>query len=220
MALDATERERMDYQYRLDRRKLVLDKLLFGLLVTFFAFIGNMAVEHNRESAQKREFVMQKKLEAVNIIRDSYASMFDKFDLYTLSVGKKTAEQYRKEFQAALDGYELKQKQCNTLLSEEFKRLAEAQHWIFSGLASVPEAEIGRYRDFAFDVSDSFDAVSSDEIGFADKRRSTPFSLVLWSHEEGNRKGSAEYLHVNYRKWRDKNPTGNGSRVEADRQGF
>ncbi|NTU93673.1 MAG: hypothetical protein HGB29_03650 [Chlorobiaceae bacterium] len=203
MAVDATEKERMDYQYRLERKKIIIDKLLIGALVAMFAFLGNMVIEHNRELAQTQAFVLQKKLEALNVIRESYASMFDKFDLYTLSVSAIASDGYHKEFRKALDDFILKQSQYSTLLSDKFNRQAEAQSWIFSGLDTVPSADRERYRLFAFDLYDSFYAVSREELGLSGQKGRSCFQLTLWSHEAANRKGSTPYLQENFRRWRD-----------------
>ena len=78
------EKEKARYAYKLEMRKLVIDKVLIGIIVAVVGWQINIAFERYKNQLGTERFLLEKRLEAVSAVRNTYSQLHDMYiDLTT-----------------------------------------------------------------------------------------------------------------------------------------
>jgi hypothetical protein len=195
------EKEKARYVYRLEVRKLIIDKLFLGLILFALAFAANMAIERYRSENTREGFLLQKRLEAVSAVRAAYSEMFDNFDSFTLTREGSRPRGYHDLYKKSINDFALMQSRWSTLLSSDFNAQLDFHLWIHQAFLDRDVAKSAEYRDFMYDLYQHFGFICRRELGVRTGAREQVFTFEEWSHAEADRKGSEEFLAANVSKW-------------------
>jgi hypothetical protein len=196
-----TEKEKAHDAYKLDVRKLIIDKLFLGLIILLLGFAANMALEHYRRETSKQEIFLKKRLEAVNTIQETYATMFDAFDAFTVLGDGTLPENYRKTYKAAVDKFARAQAMWGAPLSRRFNTQLGYHLWTYLAFESKDVAKARAYRAFVYDLNQQFGFLCARELDIAVEQQPL-FEFEAWTHEEADRKGAQAFLEANFNKWK------------------
>ena len=63
------EKEKARFVYRLELRKIIVDKMLFGVILVIFGMITNILIENYRSDLTKDQFLLEERLNAIKNIK-------------------------------------------------------------------------------------------------------------------------------------------------------
>ena len=195
------DKEKARYLYRLELRKLIVDKLFLGLILVVLGYVANITIEEYRAKSARDVFLLQKRLEAVTAVRAAYADMFDNFDSFTL-LGTPLPKDYRKQYKKSIDAFSVSQNRWSTLFPPEFNAQLEFHLWTHQAFLYRGVAESVEYREFVYDLDQHFDFICRRELGVAAGEKEQIFEFDEWPHEKVEKEGNDKFLAANFAKWR------------------
>ncbi|MBI4632693.1 MAG: hypothetical protein HY742_02210 [Deltaproteobacteria bacterium] len=191
------EKEKLRYALRLDIRRMIVDKLLLGLVIIAVGFFANIALEKYRSGLTEAKFLLEKRLEAVQAICGAYSDMFNTYDEAT--VGEEPAKKAKEKFIRQTSSFQQLSTRWNATLSKEFCLQLNYFEWIY--IALQEHLDTKKYRNFIFDLNDHFHSLCKREIGSEKGIPSGEFTFERWTFQQGETKGARAFLKVNYEKW-------------------
>jgi hypothetical protein len=191
------EKQKLKYAFRLDMKKMIVDKLLLGLVILTVGFFANMAIERYRSSLTEAKFLLEKRLEAVQAICKAYSDMFNTYDEAT--VVRKPVKKVKERFVRQTSSFQESATRWGVTLSKEFSLQLNYFAWIYIALQEHLDTE--KYRDFVFDLNEHFHLLCRREIGTEKGMEPGGFSFERWTFRQGETEGALAFLEVNYRKW-------------------
>jgi len=195
------EKEKARYEHRLEVRKMVIDKLLLGIVVLALGFFADMAIENYRRHSTEQQFFLEQKVDAVKNIRKAYAAMNDAFDAFTLVSTR--LEDYREKFKTAIDRYNLTATEYGVLLSPQYLHNLDYHLWIYEAMDFEDVAKQKQYREFFYDLNNQFQTVTKIELGVLDRKDANVFAFVEWSFKQADTLGAQSFFQANYKKWHE-----------------
>jgi hypothetical protein len=193
------EKEKARYEHRLEVRKIVIDKVLLGIIVLALGFFADMAIENYRRHSTEQQFFLEQKLDALKNIRKAYAAMNDAFDAFTLL--NSTPEDYRQTFRNAIDSYNLATIEYGTLLSPQYLRNLDYHLWMYQAMDFEDVATQKQYREFIYDLYHQFQVLSKIELGILDRKGAQIFAFEEWTFKQTDTLGAQLFFQANYKKW-------------------
>lgn len=195
-----SEKEKLQFQHRQDLRKLVVDKLLIGIILIVLGFIVNMLLENYKSDSIRDRFLLEKKLEAIQKISNAYMEMNNAFDSATL------AETLSAEDHANLDGvvqhYISEWTNWAVILSTSYRKQLDYITWLYLGMASYELTQMRAYREYQLQLFVTFNYISQQELGLVESAPPDRIHFVEWSIQQANERGSREFLAVNFDRWK------------------
>ena len=196
------EKQHALYMHKLEVRKLVLDKLLIGVLILAVGFAANFTIERYRVQSTKERFLLEKKLEAIQQISQSYFSMHNTFDTMMLNVYLNDG--HYKKMQSQIDDFINVWTHNSVILSAYFTQQMDYVTRIYIALSGMDLETMRNYRTFFFDVYSKFYALTKKELGLPQESTDVTFDFVEWSVEKADALGADKYLEENFNQWKSK----------------
>lgn len=193
------EKQQALYIHKLEIRKIVLDKLLVGALVIIVGFAANFAIERYRVQSTKERFLLEKRLEAIQLITNAYMSMQNNFDS---SMNKSYISDGDKiKLRKDVDDFISVWTQNCVILSEHFTLQMDFVTWNYIALASLDLEIMKQYKEYFFDVYYKFYALTREELDLPEKSTLVSFEFLPWSVNKANDLGPQSYLEENFKQW-------------------
>jgi hypothetical protein len=196
------EKEKAKYIHRLEVRRLILDKVLFGIVLIAIGLMANMFIEQYRSNLTEQRFFLVKKYQAVEEIRKAYGELFELTDSYTLDVTAYVLpEDYRSSFKQSIDNLTLIYNKWNMLLPKEFNDEINYHVWLYLGVfyKDIANFRKGKYGDitqhrlFLNDLHEQLIVACKDVLGVKEHTSQGVFTLKKISFEEASRLGGDTY---------------------------
>jgi hypothetical protein len=198
------EKEKASYIHKLEIRKLIVDKLFLGFILFALGFTANFFLEHYKSQSTKERFILEKRLEAVQKISQTYMNMHNAFDAITLKQSMSDKDKKRLE--------EVTQKYINDwtewaiILSKKYRRELDYVTWIYIGLGSQDLDKMKAYRGYLIDLYYKFNAMCQEELGFLSETEITAVQFVEWPASKADALGAQAFLEANYKQWLHSKP--------------
>jgi hypothetical protein len=202
------EKEKAKYQHKLELFRLIIDRLLMGIILVGLGFAFNIALEDYKRKQTEQQFYLEKKFEAVNAIRTAYMKVFNAYYVSTIAdKDKSKAFFFRKEpnieyFDAIVNFNETMTK-YDIVLSERFFELAQANSVILEGMYYKEPTQRYEYREFLYHIGEILTDQCRIELGLSSELQGKKlFPIEKMKFEEIHSKGSPHFLNINYEKWK------------------
>lgn len=188
------------FVHRLELRKLVVDKILLGLVVLVLGFMANLLLERYKSQSIQERFLLEKRLEAVQNVSQAYMGMHNAFDRITLQPALAADDPARLEqaTQAYIDAWT----EWGIILSRTFRLQQDYITWIYLGLQFSDLETMKRHRSFLFDLYYAFNALAREELDLQEEQQGKPFPFVEWSAQQADSLGAQEYLRASLESWK------------------
>jgi hypothetical protein len=193
------EKEQVAYQHRFEIRKLILDKLLIALIIFAAGFAGNVILARYKTQSDKNQFLLNKRLEAVQKVSKAYMTMHNKFDTATLE--QVLTDEKRDSLHASVQNYIDIWTEWSVILSKRFRTELDYVTWIYLGLESLDLPTMKTYREYLFDLYFKFNAMCQQELDFLDEPEMVSFQFVEWTAAKADSLGAYEFLRANHELW-------------------
>lgn len=193
------EKQKASYIHKLEIRKLILDKLLFGFIIVALGFVANFFVEHYRSQSIKDRFVLEKRLEAVQNIGQAYMKMHN--DLDSTSLQGSITNDDRSRLESNKQNYINVWTEWSIILSKKYRSELDYITWIYIALQSYELQTMRTYRKYLFDLYYKFNAMCREELGFLKEPEMATFKFVEWPASKADYFGADEFFRVNYEEW-------------------
>ena len=184
---------------KLEIQKLILDKVLIGLLIAIFGFAANMALERYRANSTRDRFFMEKRLAAVQQVNEAFFTMHNNL-ISTLQKDRLNAGHYV-SLNNGLNSFIASWTHNRILLSKEFIEQMERMSWLYTSLFRKDLPNMRVYRVFFYDVYEKFNFLTREEMGFARDETDQKFDFIDWTKEKADLVGEDKYLDENFEKW-------------------
>lgn len=203
-----TEKEKALYEHKLAIRRLLLEKILFGTLLALVGIVGNVYYEKYRSELAQERFLLEKRSEAVNAIRDAYGQLQGTFMKLTTPETIKNPppdceQAYDKKIQELTDAAN----KWSVMLSPEFNEKINSFVWIHDGFHGRGIVHCAQYRLFAVNLHTLFESCCRVELGLNKKLPDDNFHFKEMSWEEASGLTAKKYLNLQYgiwQKWKDR----------------
>lgn len=193
--------EQTKYSFKLDVVKIIIDKLLIGLIIVAAGFLANKYIEDYRSKLTVQKFLMDKKLEAIQSISESYSYLFSTFDKYSLeNNGNKLPDNYNEQYEQSADKLIEASNRWAPLLSDDYNKQIEYYIWILTAFKDVSKAK--PYRDFISDLDQKFKLMCAREIRSEKLSTNEDFSFNNWTRNDIESKGVEVFFTENFNKWK------------------
>ncbi|MFH0957461.1 MAG: hypothetical protein V1897_02040, partial [Pseudomonadota bacterium] len=207
MDLD-TEKEKAKYLHKLELVRLIIDRLLIGLILVAIGFGFNLALEDYKRKQIEHQFYLERKLEAVNSIREAYIKAFNTYYWTTISDKDKAKSLLFRgepdtEYHNTIVNLGLAVSKYNILLSRYFFDLATANTIMLEGIYYKEPLKRIEYREFVYHLAQVFSNQSRIELGLSPELEANEsFPFETFKFEEIHTKGSPHFLDINFEKWK------------------
>jgi hypothetical protein len=197
------EKEKALFEHRLEMRRVLIEKVLLGVLIGIAALLANVLMERFKSDLSQERFLLEARMAAVKDLRESYSSLNN----YVLRVKDETkpaeVTKLRKAHAAELEKFGNLINRSGWLFSSESADAVARHGYIHTAISrGKPIVDASQWQ-FLAEISDNFDAVTRVMLWEqSSKSGPTGFELEAWSFEEVNAKGSAAYFDANYEKWK------------------
>lgn len=193
------DKQKALFTHKLEIRKLIYDKVLFGLIILVIGFMANLLIEQYRSKSIKDRFILEKRLEAVQNISRAYMKMHNAFDNLSLQTEMDAGDHYLLEnvTQEFISDWT----EWGIILSGDFRSKLDYLTWIYIGLGSYSLPELKKYRPFLIELYYKFISMCNQELGFSKTSGQPSFQFVEWSVFKADTLGAQAFLEANYQKW-------------------
>ena len=205
------EKEKAKYIHKLDLRRLIVDKILFGMIIVLIGLIANVIFEQYRSKLIEQRFILEKRLEAINSIKEAYEDMHNLWDIFTLMNETTLPKNYKEIYKEKINNFLLQSNRWNILFPKEFDDNLTYYAWIHSAIDEsdivnyliIPKELLNRHRTFLVCLRGQFLSLCREYLGLQDEEDTDQFKLVEWSYEEAVGRGSGEYYALNFERWKE-----------------
>ncbi len=208
MTLDE-EREKANHAHNLEVKRILLDKLLFGVLIVLTGLIANMIFEGYKSDLAKTQFLLERRLEALKDLRVSFSKLSHHAFAEAFDAGAPQAEAYAQEVGAFFHLIN----RWAFLFSEDFNRDLTHHAWIHQAIAAPDVKLTQEHWGFIVDVAEAFDtatrtALNVEVLGTPPQSQSKQFKIQVWKSEDVRTKGTAQFFQDNFNTWQKERPQG------------
>ena len=199
---DLSTREKILFEHQLSVRRLLIDRLLVGLLLALAAFLASLAIERFKATTSDTRYFLEKHLEAGTEVRSKLTDLTNAAFEQTIapctlaSGGRPPADRLK-----SLVAHLVTQLNSSSLLfSKEYLADANRVVNIFSGAAADPSSISCDSRYFFDDTADYFTERTKSEVrGTTDNWKGyVPLKLDKKAMDQA---GAADYFQRNLAAW-------------------
>ncbi len=190
-----TEKERHEekYKFKLEIIKIVIDKLLIGIIVAAVILLGNAWLEKYKNILSKERIFYEKKYELINKLQISYKELTDEIFEQITKRGAIYHMKHAEKFQKQVN-------QVTPYMSDSLSKELEKMVWLLS-----PDfgkmSNLQTYSDYLEFIDDRFDRLIKEELDGTYKARHDSYNLIDMKYSEACKIGAKKYLEMNYKKW-------------------
>jgi len=207
------EKEKAKYIHKLELRRLIIDKILFGVIIVLIGLAANFILEQYRSKLTKQRFILEKRLEAINSIKEAYEDMHNLWDVFTLTCNKVPPAlpvNYKEQYEEKINNFLLQSNRWNLLFSKEFGDKLGYYVWIHTAanymdiknFCRLKEEVRNKHRAFIVYLHEQFLSLCQAYLGLQGEKGQVQFTLEEWPHEKADRLGAVKFYEVNFEKWK------------------
>lgn len=195
-----SDEQKIKLEHKYELRRLIVDKVLLGLIVGAVAFLGTMYLEHFKSSLTQGRFLLESRVSALNELRNEYSILSSDY-FYLAKADDNSREDLRKQYKTHLDAFMATINKWSILFSEEFGDEIEYHYWFHQAPAHGNIALSKEHMDYGSEIFDDFDyltrtALWEEAIGTGEKV--TEYSGFNFEDKEDLK----EFFEHNYSKWK------------------
>lgn len=203
-----SEKKKAIYLHKLELVRLIIDRLLLGLVLGVIGFGFNLALEDHKKKQIEHQFYLERKLEAVNSIREAYIKAYNTYYWTTISDKDKAKSilfrgEPDTEYYNTILNLGLAVNRYNILLSRYFFELSTANTIVLEGIYYKEPIKRIEYREFVHHISDVFSNQAQVELGLpSELQENQSFPFEKFDFEQIHTKGAPYFLDINFEKWK------------------
>lgn len=202
-----TEREKIEFEHRLKKRRIILDKALWAVVVVILGITANVVFENYKAGLVRERFFLERRYDAVQSIQDAFGDLFLNFDKFTVySKQFEIPPDYKEHYRRALYNFIKVTNESSILLSEDCDRSAQYLILIFSGFFEKDVAKCRKYKEFGSDVGGWFMDNLLTDLGFKSTKKQDDYDykgLEAKIYHRINREiGATGFLDQEFEKWK------------------
>ncbi len=203
---EASEDRKLLLDHRLRVRRLLLDRLLIGLLLVILGFVSSHLLENYKTQSTQSRFFLEKRLGAASDIRAKLGTVTGAYFAASAAPcqGRPINPKEVLALRAALAQFVEALNASALLLSTDYSNSANRVAKVFAGVAAEPMAVPCDSREFVSELADFLTHLTRQQLGLADRITWKGFVPVAMSIEEMNQIGAAEYFRRNLQAWSER----------------
>ncbi|MNK97269.1 hypothetical protein D3C87_1175910 [compost metagenome] len=199
--VELSPKERVLLEHRLGIRRLLIDRLLIGLLLALAAFLASVAIENFKAKASDSRYFLEKRLEAGTEVRSHLTKLTSAaFKQTVAACDSSRIRLSADEFRLAVTGLVNQLNSSSLLFSKDY--LADA-YWVvnlFAGAADTSSISCDS-RYFFDEIADYFTERTKNEVhGTVNSWKG--FQPLKFDRETMDQTGTSEYFQMNLAAWR------------------
>ena len=201
------EREKLNISHKLKVRRIWLDKVLFAILIGLAGFVGNFIFEGYKSDLVKTQFLLDKRLEALQELRVSYSKIGRHAFNEAYQIGHKQPGAYLRE----VNTYMHILNRWGFLFSDDFNQELSNYGWIHQAAAGKEiQLNFEHWGFVGIGLAHAFDnatriAMNVEVFGSPTRTETKKFRIQIWTPEDVLVKGTNKLFQDNYKKWQQEN---------------
>lgn len=202
------EAPKLLFEHRLQVRRLVYDRVIFGLLLVLAGFLTNGLIETYKAKATQSQFYLDKRMELTLEIRRSLTEVVHPLFKITGAAcsNRKESGVDRADLNAALTRFANTVNSSAILLDEAYTERTDRALNLLKGIADSQCYASCDVRMFISHVSqyvtdDTREQLSARSPPRVLPSRETSFSPSPWPKQQIERAGTVAYMEKNYSEW-------------------
>ncbi len=196
------EIEKIKFSHKLEVRRILLEKLLLGVLIALIGFVANVLFENYRDKLSQDRFLLEKRLDAVQKIRKAYDKMHSTFMEWTIDNNLHLPDDYKNKYNEILADFTTVANSNTILISKEFTKQINAVLWIYQAFNYTDIANGTKYRFFAKDINEAFNHACKKELELNIPENQKIFEFKRASWFEAEQSGAPAFMENNYNEWK------------------
>jgi len=203
---EASEDRKLLLDHRLQVRRLLLDRVLIGLLLVILGFVSSFLLEKYKAQSTQSQFFLEKRLGAATDIRAKLSKVTGAYFAASTAPcqGRPISPKEVQALRAVLAQLIEALNSSAILLATDYSNSANLVVNVFVGIAADPMAVPCESRQFVSELADYLTHLTRQQLGLADQPAWKGFVPVAMSIEEMDQIGAAEYFRRNLQAWRER----------------
>ncbi len=205
---ELSPRQKVLLEHKLSVRRILLDRLLIGLLLALAALLASLAVEHYKAKAVERQYFLTKRLEAATQLRAAMSEVTSAAFAQTLApctldpAGRPPTARLK----SAVDALVEKANSSAVLLSDDYRSRLDLITNIFYGAVAGQPAIACDSRYFFNDIADYFTEATRIEVLGSGAMTWNRYTPLVVTKEAMDADGADKYFVRNQESWRKSRP--------------
>jgi hypothetical protein len=198
-----TEEESIKLEHKLEVRRILIDKLLLGIVLLILAFVTKLIIANYRSGLTQERFLLENRLSALKDIREAYSKL--SLDFFNLAnANKAERQQILADSKKDFDKFTNLTNNCLILFSKKFDKRIRFHYWIFQAPFYDQINITPDHLDFLSYIAEDFDnltrtalweetlgrkqIVDSSGFTFIDKENSKDFFVANFANWQSSQK--------------------------------
>lgn len=203
------EKLKVSYEHRLQLWRIVIEKVLLGILLGLVVLAADMLMEQFRSNLSRERFLLESRLTALQALRQSYSSLSTHM-WYVAHEKKELSEKRLLAHGKNLDDFMHVANKWSLLFSERFTKGIDQHIWLHQAVAQRYSILTPDHWSFVSDVFDDFDHITraalwEETLGVRPPPEGRRFEMEAWSSNDMNTKGPKAFFERNFEKWKQQN---------------
>ena len=155
--MPTNEKEMLKIQYDYDKKKIWLEKGIIGVALVIAVIIGNFMVENYKKIQVREQFMLEKKLEAISLLRDNYFDMFRACREYVMQDSAALDQNIENNYEAKTVNLLKTSSRIRPLTSDKLVDIISYHQAIHIGIRQTDFKKIKDYGEFLVVLAEDFD---------------------------------------------------------------
>jgi hypothetical protein len=194
----------MKPEERFEILKIIIDKLLIGIIIVIVGFVGNAWLEHYKNDLLQKKTFYEKKYAMLGKLQVAYKDLTNKIFECINEPGTACFENKTKKanIKKALIAFDNEFEQITPFISEQYVRILEKYVWLYGASFDELDKSAGmlKYADFLNDLETGFDRYARCELN-DDFSKCEKCFFQEKSYSEVKKMTVTEYFKRNYEIW-------------------
>ncbi|TLF45100.1 hypothetical protein FEI13_18460 [Halomonas urmiana] len=201
-ANELSTEQRIKLEHQLGIRRILIDRLLIGLLLALFGFIATLAIELFKVTTSDTRYFLEQRLEAAMDVRSEFTNVTNAAFKQTVAACSFPSRSRQSIANLTQPIGQLISELNNSalLFSQDYLNDANLVVNIFSGAAADPSAIRCHNRTFFSEVADYFTHITATEVHGED-RRWNGYKPLKFDKKKIDEIGVDKYFHKNIGAW-------------------
>lgn len=196
--------EKIRLEHKLSFKRMIFDRILFGVLVGFFGFLATLFVENFKGDLTETQFFLKERHEAATYFRKKF-SIVSKHSIrqtdFACSLDPDLRIDDKSPFDEAILVAVDQLDSSSLLFSDEYLSQIELVLNIYSGAADDEVRVTCEHRLFFYRLADYTTYLTRQEVLVDSDNTWKDFVPEQISKEALVKMGSIDYLNLNFQKW-------------------
>lgn len=202
----AEEKEKIGYEHRLTVQRIVIEKVLLGVVVALFAFLASLMLESFRSRLTQERFELEKRLEGVQHIGTAHSRLMD----LAYECGREedpVPDELLGRYSNAINEFTRVTNQWHTVFDASFDRSMKYHVWVHDGIATGKIELKKDHWPFMLAASDNFRFTLKKALDI-DTAAELDSPAFVFSEVDTALMGKItgeEFFDIQYKKWQAEN---------------